>query len=223
MIAGYAKPLSPSHSSHSPPQSTQPTTLPWHTSLSPLSAMADTGCQSSLASMKVIHRLGLRDTDLIPVTMRMHAPNNNGITILGAAIMRFSGTSPSGQTLETRQIVYVTSDSDKLFLSRETCTALGMISEQFPRRTQRLDRRTQRWDRTRPPTPQANSPRPPHHLYLRVHIACLAPADATRNHHPGQHNYPSQQLRLTGRTCNNGFWTITAPVHSIPVSTSHYH
>lgn len=33
-----------------------------------LSAMADTGCQSCLASMKVIHRLGLRDTDLIPVT-----------------------------------------------------------------------------------------------------------------------------------------------------------
>ena len=82
-----------------------------------LSAMADTGCQSCLASMKVIHRLGLRADDLIPVSMRMHAANNNGITILGAAIMRFSGTSPSGQTLETRQIVYVTSDSDKLFLS----------------------------------------------------------------------------------------------------------
>ena len=97
-----------------------------------LSAMADTGCQSCLASMNVIHRLGLRADDLIPVSMRMHAANNNGITILGAAVMRFSGTSPSGQTLETRQIVYVTGDSDKLFLSRETCTALGMISEQFP-------------------------------------------------------------------------------------------
>ena len=46
--------------------------------------------------------------------------------------MWFSGTSPSGQTLETQQIVYVTSDSDKLFLSRETCTAMGMFSEQFP-------------------------------------------------------------------------------------------
>ena len=63
------------------------------------SAMADTSCQICLASM--IHLLGLRDTDLIPVTMCMHAANNNGITILGAAIMRFSGTSPSGQTLET--------------------------------------------------------------------------------------------------------------------------
>ena len=30
------------------------------------------------------------------------------------------------------QIVYVTSDSDKLFLCQETCTVLGMISDQFP-------------------------------------------------------------------------------------------
>jgi hypothetical protein len=61
----------------------------------------------------------------------MHAANNNGINILGAIILRFSGKSKSGQTLETRQIVYVTSDSDKLFLSRETCAALG-TSGTFP-------------------------------------------------------------------------------------------
>ena len=97
-----------------------------------LSAMADTGCQSCLASIKVIRRLGLRKGDLIPVTMQMHAVNNNGIKILGAVILRFSGRSPSGKTLESWQIVYVTSDSDKLFLSRETCAALGMITKNFP-------------------------------------------------------------------------------------------
>jgi len=70
--------------------------------------------------------------DLIPVTMQMHAVNNNGIKILGAVILRFSGRSPSGATLESQQIVYVTSDSDKLFLSWEACTALGMITQNFP-------------------------------------------------------------------------------------------
>ena len=96
------------------------------------SAMADTGCQSCLASIKMIRCLGLRENDLIPVTMRMHAANNKGIKILCAVILRFSGRSKSSQILETHQIVYVTSDSDKLFLSRETCTALGMISQNFP-------------------------------------------------------------------------------------------
>ena len=95
-----------------------------------LSAMADTGCQSCLASVKVIHRLGLRESDLIPVTMQMHTMNNNGIKILGAVI---SGSRAShSQTFESRQIVYVTSDSGKLFLSQETCTTLGMITKNFP-------------------------------------------------------------------------------------------
>ena len=94
--------------------------------------MADTGCQSCLASMKVIRRLGLCEDDLIQVTMCMHTANNNGIKILGAVILRFSSRSKPGQTLETRQIAYVTSDSDKLLLSREACTALGMISENYP-------------------------------------------------------------------------------------------
>ena len=94
--------------------------------------MADTGCQSCLASLTIIKRLSLRQTDLIPIPMRMHAANNKGITILAATILRFSGKCKSGATLETREITYVTDSSDKLFLSREACIALGIISESFP-------------------------------------------------------------------------------------------
>ena len=81
-----------------------------------LTTMADTGCQSCLAGMKMIHLLGLSESDLLPVTLHMHAANN-GIKILGAVVLRFSGQSHSGKMLETGQIVYVTSDTDKLFLS----------------------------------------------------------------------------------------------------------
>ena len=34
--------------------------------------------------------------------------------------------------LESCQVVYVTRDSDKLFLNRETCAALGIITKDFP-------------------------------------------------------------------------------------------
>ena len=95
-------------------------------------AMADTGCQNCLASLKIIQRFGLQEKDLIPVTLHMVAANNKGINILGATILRFSGESKSGTTLEIRQITYITSDSERLFLSREACVALGMISDQFP-------------------------------------------------------------------------------------------
>ena len=94
--------------------------------------MADIGCQSSLAGIKVANPLGFTEHNLIPVTMKMHAANSRGIKILGAAILRFSGKGMDGDTIETRQVVYITDNSDKLFLSREACVALVMITEHFP-------------------------------------------------------------------------------------------
>ena len=94
--------------------------------------MADTGCQSCLASIKAISRLGIKRQELIPVTMKMHAANKEGINILGAAILRFSGKTSNG-IRESRQIVYVTDVDNKVFLSREACVSIGIISDQFPK------------------------------------------------------------------------------------------
>ncbi len=95
-------------------------------------AMADTGCQSCLAGTKLLSKLGLERKHLIPVTMKMTAANNRSIGIAGALVLRISGTSPSGETLGTRQIVYFTDSTDRLFLSKQACVALGMISHRFP-------------------------------------------------------------------------------------------
>ena len=102
------------------------------TSLVPYPAMADTGCQSCLADVSLLSKLGLQQRHLIPVTMRMTAANSQGIRILGALALRISGTCPSGETLQTRQIVYFTDSSDRLFLSKQACIALGMIPSTFP-------------------------------------------------------------------------------------------
>jgi len=98
-----------------------------------ITAMADTGCQSCLMGIKLLHPLGLRKTDLIPVSMKMHAANSKKITILGAVILELNGTSTKGRNHTTKQIVYVTDESDKFFLSRHACMELGMISTTFPR------------------------------------------------------------------------------------------
>ena len=101
-------------------------------SSSTIQGMADTGCQSCLCSLPIIRKLGISEKDLIPVTMRMHAANKQNIKILGAVIVRLSGQSKAGRKLQTRQILYVTDSADKLFISREACTSLVMISEDFP-------------------------------------------------------------------------------------------
>lgn len=64
--------------------------------------------------------------------MKMQAANNGGITILGATILRISGLDNHSEPVETRQITYVTDNSDKLFLSREACVALIIIPDSFP-------------------------------------------------------------------------------------------
>ena len=96
------------------------------------SAMVDTGCQSCLVGLKVVKKLGLSTRDLIPADIKMHAANNNNIRILGATILRLSGKNKNGEEESTRQIVYVTDNTDKLFLSREACVDLGLITGTFP-------------------------------------------------------------------------------------------
>ena len=66
------------------------------------------------------------------VSMQMQAANSNSIEILGAVILRLTGKSKSNEIYTTKQMVYVTKDSNKLFLSREACIALYMISDKFP-------------------------------------------------------------------------------------------
>ena len=97
-----------------------------------VSAMADTGCQSCLAGLKVMKKLGVSVKDLIPVNIKMRAANNDNIRILGATVLRLSGKSNEGEKRSTRQMVYVTDNTDKLFLSREACVDLGIIPNTFP-------------------------------------------------------------------------------------------
>ena len=107
-------------------------TIPSHTTPATLHAMADTGCQSCLTGIDNIHRLNMTEDDLIPVKMKMHAANNHRIPLLGATILTLTGTAADGTTHVTHQIVYVTKDSCKFFLSQEACMELGLIAENFP-------------------------------------------------------------------------------------------
>ena len=97
-----------------------------------ISAMADTGCQSCLAGVKAIKKLGLSTEDLVPVTLQMRAADNHDINILGAVILRLSGKSNKGEERSTRQIVYITNSTDRFFLSREACVDLGIVTTDFP-------------------------------------------------------------------------------------------
>ena len=166
-------------------------------------AMADTGCQSCLAGMKVICRLGLRTSNLIPVTMRMHTVNNGGITILGATILRISGTDNQGKILETRQMTYITDSSDKLFLSKEACIALEMIPHTFPIMG------------------VATSPHTMQHAALHEDQTKPAPVLGASSLLLPPQNCHSLLSKKMVCGCNSFSLTTTSPALSTPVSTKH--
>ena len=95
-------------------------------------AMADTGCQSCLAGPSLLQSLNLQKKHLIPVNMKMTAANNRGIEIIGALPLRLSGVSATGSAISTRQMVYFTPATNRLFLSKHACSSLGLISDKFP-------------------------------------------------------------------------------------------
>ena len=107
-------------------------TIPSTTTAASYSATADTGCQSCLAGSDILPQLNLNKHNLIPVTMKMSAANNEGITIIGALPLRITGTAPSGVEHTTRQLTYFTPSTKRMFLSKHACAALGLISKNFP-------------------------------------------------------------------------------------------
>ena len=82
--------------------------------------------------ISMVRNLGLHRHNLIPIKIEMYAVNDHNINILGAAILKFSGQDRAGNTIETRQLTYVTDTSNRLFISKEACTVLWIITDKFP-------------------------------------------------------------------------------------------
>ena len=100
--------------------------------LSSTNAVTDTGCQSTIGGLLIMHLLGFNESDLIPTEIRMRAIDKNPIGILGAILIRLSGQGPDGQTLETAQVCYISNQVQQLYLSEHACKQLGIIPESFP-------------------------------------------------------------------------------------------
>ena len=93
-------------------------------------AMADTGCSTMVAGMSFIHSLGLWASDLLPVKADIRAANKSQIKIDGAVIVEIKLNDESDKL--TKQVVYITRATDRVFLNMEACIHLGIINPQFP-------------------------------------------------------------------------------------------
>ena len=96
-----------------------------------IQALADTGCTTMVAGLSFIRHLGLRPQDLLPVRTSIKAANRTEIVIIGAVIVEIRLNRPNSETF-SKQVVYITTSADRVFLNREACEQLGLIPDQFP-------------------------------------------------------------------------------------------
>ena len=96
------------------------------------SSLPDTGAQMTVVGVKFTHSLGITKSELIPLSHGVNAANNLGLGLLGGVLITFSGADCNGNIRLSKQLCYVATNIDTVFLSKSACTDLGLISESFP-------------------------------------------------------------------------------------------
>lgn len=96
-----------------------------------VNAIADTGAQSDLWSLKEFLASGFNREDLSPVKMNLAAANKSSISIEGAffAVIKTNTSTPEEQ--QCRSMIYVSSSVDRMYLSYETMLNLDLLSNTF--------------------------------------------------------------------------------------------
>ena len=93
----------------------------------------DTGAQLTVGPIQLLHHLGVKKETIFPISMGVNGASKAPLMVEGAILLKFSGINPNtGKTLSTRQLVYISSSVDQVFLSKAACIDLGMIPTDFP-------------------------------------------------------------------------------------------
>ena len=96
-----------------------------------ISMTSDTGCQSGLFEIKIIHRQGFIKSNLVHENTKTSTMIQDVIPILGEVILRLSGKSGSGKVLETAQVCSVTDVTECCILEPRSLCSTGSHPERL--------------------------------------------------------------------------------------------
>ena len=95
-------------------------------------ALADSGAQSNLWSLRGFLNAGFSRDDLLPVTLPLKAANKSPIPIAGAFFSNISGFTSGGERVSCHALIYVSELAHGFYLSYDTLLDLGILSICFP-------------------------------------------------------------------------------------------
>ena len=142
-------------------------------------SLPDTGAMMTVAGPALIHSLGIKKKELIPLASGVSTADNAGLGMLGGVMINISGRAEDGSSRTSKQLCYIAENIHCLFLSKQACRDLGIIGDNFPKigtfptqasqdshqisnlsGTAAAARPCQCPDRSLPPAPPSNPPLP---------------------------------------------------------------
>ena len=97
-----------------------------------IKAIVDSGAQCCLWGWLGCQKAGFRRGDLIPVQQKLNGVKKSKLTIYGALLLRFHGTSSSGENFTAAAIVYVSPDVQNFYMSQDVMVQLSIVPPNFP-------------------------------------------------------------------------------------------
>ena len=92
----------------------------------------DTGAQMTLCPASFIKRLGIDVNSLIPLQSRINSASQDPISLLGGLLVEVAWTSSVGDEISCLQLMYVSNAVSEIYMSKDACVQLGVISSEFP-------------------------------------------------------------------------------------------
>ena len=106
--------------------------VPRKTVIAETSAVADTGAMMVVVNREFMEALGVKESELIPMSLRITAANSSKINLLGGMLVLIKARDKEDNIRTSRQLVYVAEGCTSIFLSQRVCKDLGIIPESFP-------------------------------------------------------------------------------------------
>ena len=95
-------------------------------------SLPDTGAKITVVGINLAHSLGIKKSELIPLSHGVNPANNTSLKLMDGLLTTFSGADSQGVERQSRQLCYVAEGIDVVFLFRRACTDLGLIHQGFP-------------------------------------------------------------------------------------------
>ena len=89
--------------------------------------ICDTGCMSTAIPLPIAYKMGFKKKTLIPTNSCMNGAGKNDLGVVGAIIVSFK----AGKSASTRQLCYVCSEIDSIYLSRQGLEELTLVDKDF--------------------------------------------------------------------------------------------